>query len=214
MKDIGLFPTEYGVASLILREIPYRREAYIRVQSVLDGGLTSLLKECAGFCRACGAKKILWTGVETEDEPAMVVLKMQGLARVNGELVEQLFPVTEKTASRWRQIYNEKMRSVPQAMTLSFTDERELTEAGGAYFIHHDGELLGIGWLDGTHLLAIASCQPGAGERVVHTLMSLIEGRNMTLEVANRNQKAISLYERLGFVATGIISKWYLLNDK
>ena len=214
MKDIGLFPTEYGVASLILREIPYRQEAYIRVQSVLDGGLTSLLKECAGFCRACGAEKILWTGVETEDEPAMVVLKMQGLARVNGELVEQLFPVTEKTASRWRQIYNEKMRSVPQARTLSFTDERELTEAGGAYFIHHDGELLGIGWLDGTHLLAIASCQPGAGERVVHTLMSLIEGRNMTLEVANRNQKAVSLYERLGFVATGIISKWYLLNDK
>ena len=214
MKDIGVFPTEYGVASLILREIPYRQEAYIRVQSVLDGGLVPLLEECAGFCRACGAAKILWTGAETQQDPVMLVLKMQGLAKVDRELVEQLFPVTEQTASRWRQIYNERMRSVPQARTLSFTDERELTEATGAYFVHHQGELLGIGWLEDTHLLAIASCKPGAGERVAHTLMSLVDGENITLEVADRNEKALSLYEKLGFVATGIASKWYLLNDK
>lgn len=214
MKDIGIFPTEHGVASLILREIPYRQEAYIRVQAVQEGKLSQLLTECADFCRACGAEKILWTGVETEAEPAMTVLKMQGTARVDGELVEQLFPVTEKTASRWRQIYNERMRSVPQARTLSFNDEKELTESGGTYFVYHDGELLGIGWLEDTHLLAIASCKPGAGERIVHTLMSLIEGADMTLEVADRNQKAITLYQKLGFVSTGIASKWYFLNDK
>lgn len=214
MKDIGIFPTEHGVASLILREIPYRQEVYIRVQSVADGGLVPLLEECAGFCRACGAEKILWTGAEVQRKPAMMVLKMQGLARVDGELVEQLFPVTAQTASRWRQIYNEKMRSVPQARTLSFVDEKELVEATGAYFVHHRGELLGIGWLEDTHLLAIASCKPGAGERVAHTLMSLVDGENITLEVADQNKKAISLYEKLGFVVTGVVSKWYLLNDK
>ena len=68
---------------------------------------------------------------------------------------------------------------------------------------------MGIGWLEDTHLLAIASCKPGAGERVAHTLMSLVEGADMTLEVADRNQKAILLYEKLGFVATEIVSKWY-----
>jgi ribosomal protein S18 acetylase RimI-like enzyme len=36
----------------------------------------------------------------------------------------------------------------------------------------------------------------------------------MTLEVADRNQKALDLYQKLGFVTTGIASKWYLLNDK
>ena len=214
MKDIGIFPTQYGVASLILREIPYRREAYIRVQDVQSENLWLLLNECADFCRACGAEKVLWTGAETGDEPAMTVLRMGGVARVDADAVEQLFPVTEKTAARWRQIYNEKMRSVPQARTLSFADEKELTETGGAYFVHRDGELLGIGWLEDTHLLAIASCKPGAGERVAHTLMSLIEGLDMTLEVADRNEKAIALYHRLGFVATGIVSKWYFLNDK
>ena len=211
MKDIGIFPTQYGVASLILREIPYRQEAYIRVQDVQPGGLQLLLEECAGFCRACGAEKLLWTGAKSDDEPAMSVLRMQGAAWVDGSLLEQLFPVTEQTAARWRAIYNERMRSVPQAKTLSFADEKELAEHGGAYFIHHDGELLGIGWLEGCHRLAIASCKPGAGERVAHTLMSLVEGADMTLEVADRNRRAIELYQKLGFVTTGMVSEWYFL---
>lgn len=214
MKDIGVFPTQYGVASLILREIPYRQEAYIRVQDVQPEDLSLLLNECADFCRACGAEKILWTGAETEAESAMTVLRMQATARADRALVEQLFPVTEKTAARWRQIYNEKMSSVPQARTLSFADEKELSESGGTYFVHSNGELLGIGWIEDTHMLAIASCKPGAGERIVHTLMSLIEGLDMTLEVSDRNKKAINLYQRLGFVTTGIVSQWYLLNDK
>ena len=144
----------------------------------------------------------------------MIVYKMQGTAGVKRELVEQLFPVTEKTAAKWRQIYNERMRAVPQARTLSFADEKELAEACGTYFVHHEGELLGIGWLEDTHLLAIASCKPGAGERVAHTLMSLIEGADITLEVADRNEKAIALYQKLGFVITGIVSEWYFLIDK
>ena len=214
MNDIGIFPTQYGVASLILREIPYRQEAYIRVHDVQPGELSLLLGECGGFCRACGADRIFWTGPETDAEPDMTILRMQGTAWVDSNLLEQLFPVTEKTAARWRRIYNERMRSVPQARTLSFTDEKELSASGGAYFVHHAGELLGIGWLEDTHLLAIASCKSGAGERVLHTLMSLVEGADMILEVADRNRKAIALYEKNGFVPTGIASKWYLLNDK
>ena len=214
LKDIGIFPTQYGVASLILREIPYRQEAYIRVRDVQPEGLPLLLGECAAFCRACGAERVLWTGVESTDTPAMRILRMQGTAWVDPSLLEQLFPVTTETAARWRSIYNERMRSVPQARTLSFADEKELAEHGGAYFGHHSGELLGIGWLEDTHLLAIASCKPGVGERVVHTLMSLVEGSDMTLEVADRNTKALSLYQRLGFVTTGIVSQWYFINDK
>ena len=51
LKDIPIFPTQYGVASLILREIPYRQEAYIRVQDVQEEELSLLLSECADFCK-------------------------------------------------------------------------------------------------------------------------------------------------------------------
>ena len=36
MKDIPVFDTPYGVASLFLREIPYRGRAYIKIQSALE----------------------------------------------------------------------------------------------------------------------------------------------------------------------------------
>ena len=209
MKDIPIFPTQYGVASLILKEIPYGGNAYIRVQDAPQDTLPQLLEECAGFCRACGAEQIFWTGAQTEDAPAYTLLKMSGTAWVDREKLENLFPVTEQTVSRWRQIYNERMHTVPHSHTLSFGDEREILESGGAYFVHHSGQLLGIGWLEDTHLLAIASVIPGAGERVAHTLMSMVEGAQMTLEVSSDNRKAIALYERLGFINTGVAGVWY-----
>ena len=58
-------------------------------------------------------------------------------------------------------------------------------------------------------LLAVCSAKPGTGERVMHTLMSLAEGETMTLEVASTNERAIRLYEKLGFVRTGEKARWY-----
>ena len=79
----------------------------------------------------------------------------------------------------------------------------------GAYFVHRDGELLGIGWLDDCKLLAVAAVKSGAGEVVMHTLMSLVEEDQMTLEVASTNTRAIRLYEKLGFQQVGIRPNYY-----
>ena len=43
----------------------------------------------------------------------------------------------------------------------------------------------------------------------MHTLMSLIEGDQMQLEVASTNTRAIRLYEKLGFVPVREIRRWY-----
>ena len=43
MKDFPVFPTSHGAASLTLKEIPYRREAYIKIQSTQEPEL--LLEE-------------------------------------------------------------------------------------------------------------------------------------------------------------------------
>lgn len=209
MKDIPFFPTEYGVASLALREIPYRQTAYIRVRQAENGALPRLIDECARFCRAAGAEQIFWTVEEAEQEPHSVIYEMRGTAWVDPEKLESLFPVTDATVKRWREIFNERMSAVDHTATLTASDEKRIVESGGAYFVHHDGRLLGIGWLEDTKLLAIAATKSGAGERVAHTLMSLVEGASMTLEVASTNEKAIRLYERLGFLKTREVTSWY-----
>lgn len=211
MKDIPLFPTDHGVASLILKEIPYRQTAYIHVQDVQSGQLRELLEECAGFCRAAGADHIFWTAEDVDEEADRLVIGMTGTAWVDPQKLENLFPVTEATVSQWRKIYNERMAQVDNAATLTAFDEKKIVDSGGAYFIHHNGQLLGIGWLEDTKLLAVAAVERGAGERVMHTLMSLVEGATMTLEVASTNEKAIDLYERLGFVKVKAVAKWYRL---
>ena len=59
MKDLQVFTTEHGAASLILKEIPYRKLAFIHIQDVQPGGLEEHLKECVSFCRMAGAERIL-----------------------------------------------------------------------------------------------------------------------------------------------------------
>ena len=209
MRDFPVFTTDYGVASLVLKEVPYRQEAYITIQAATE--LEALLRECVSFCRMVGAEKIYAKGHEmlTRYPLHTAVYEMRATAWVDKEKMECLFPVTEATVSQWRSIYNEKMRRVDNAGTLEAKDEKRIVESGGAYFVHRGGELLGIGWLEDTKLLTVAAVNPGAGERVMHTLMSLIEGADMTLEVASTNKRAIRLYEKLGFLKTTEISKWY-----
>ena len=211
MKDLPVFTTERGAASLILREIPGRQTAYIRIQDSLEP--EAFVKECADFCRACGAERIYATGHETLEAYPLhtAVLEMTGTAWVDRQQLARVFPVTDATAGRWREIYNQRMAEVDNAQTLEAGDERRIAESVGAYFIHDDGNLLGIGWLEDCKLLAVAAAKPGAGERVMHTLMSLVEGDEMTLEVASTNQRAIRLYEKLGFLKRREISRWYAI---
>lgn len=209
MKDIPVFPTEYGVASLVLREIPYRQEAYIRVQDVQPGMMDALVAECMAFCRAAGAEKIYWSAGEAEGKLHTAIYEMKGTAWVDESKIEHLFPVTEETVLQWRQLLNERMKGVDNAATVTYNEQQALIQSGGAYFVHREGHLLGLGWLDGSTLLAVAAIEPGAGERVMHTLMSLVEGQTMTLEVASTNERAIRLYEKLGFIKTREVRKWY-----
>lgn len=209
MKDFPVFPTSHGAASLTLKEIPYRREAYIKIQSTQEPEL--LLEECIGFCTACGAERIYASGHDfLEQFPLHTsVYQMKGCLFLSEEEIPSMFPVTEATVSKWREIYNDKMQRVDNASTLETRDESEILRSGGAYFVHRSGELLGIGWLVEDKLAALAAVKPGAGEMVCKAMQSLIPQQTITLEVASTNQKAIRLYERLGFLKTEELSRWY-----
>jgi len=209
MKDFPVFDTAFGIASLVLKEIPYKGEAYILLREVWDA--EALLKECVSFCRMAGAEKIYATGHESLEKYSCyaAMLEMRGEASVDQTMLESLFPVTEATVGRWREIYNEKMRTVANAATMTAQDEKKILESGGCYFIHHEGELLGIGWIEEPELRAVAAVKPGAGRRVLNTMMSLVEGAQIELTVASSNERAIRLYEKMGFIKTREISRWY-----
>lgn len=209
MKDFPMFTTEYGVASLFLKEIPYKETAYIVIRSSEQP--EELLKECVSFCRICGAEKVYASGHDYLEQYPLhsMIYEMKGEAWVDERKVEHLWPVTQETVARWREICNERMYPLDHSATLEVRDEKEILEKGDACFVHRDGELLGIGWIRDGELAELAAVVPGAGERVMHTLMSIMPGQVLKLSVVSTNLRAISLYERLGFIKTAEISRWF-----
>ena len=210
MRDFPIFTTDYGVSSLILREIPYKKEAYIRILDAQPDGFDDHLAECISFCRMAGAERIYASGSGLEAYPkGAAIVEMRGTAAADPDRIACLFPVTGQTVSHWRELHNKAMSAVDNAGTLEKRDEQRILDSTGAYFIHEDGKLLGIGWLESGKLLAVASTVPGSGKKIMHTLMSLQDGEDMVLEVASTNTKAIRLYESLGFVKTRLLTQWF-----
>ena len=210
MRDFPVFTTDYGVASLILKEIPYRALAFIHIQDVQPGQLKAHLEECVSFCRMAGAERVLAKGHEDlTDYPLHSIVYQMSMPLEPGEPEANLWPVTEETVGRWREIYNKAMRDVDNHATLTGRDEKQIIGSGGAYFVHREGKLLGTGWLEGSELLALVSVVPGMGETVARTLFTAAAADRITLQVVSTNHRAIRLYERMGFVKTGEISRWY-----
>lgn len=209
MKDFPVFATEYGVASLVLKEIPYQAAAYITIRDSLEP--EKLLEECASFCRVCGAEKVFATGHEIlEARPLYTAMwEMRCAWEVIPDTDAGLFPVVESTLEQWQQIYNEKVRKVPNGAWMTSADAQEMLKAGDGYFIHKDGQMLGIGRAAGDSIDWVAAVRPGAGCDVVAALNHAVMADTVKLTVASENRKAVALYENLGFIRTREISRWY-----
>lgn len=209
MKDISMFTTEYGIASLALAEIPYKAEAYIRIQTVMPGKLGALIEECVDFCRACGAERIFAAGeADLERYPLhSVVYEMQGDAP-EGDIA-CLWPVTAETMERWRRLANDRLSGVDNAATITSKLATEIVATGGAYFIHDNGNLLGIGWVENDTMHLLATVVPGVGDVVMRTLLTAAGSDRIRLEVASTNEKALRLYEKKGFLITSELRRWY-----
>lgn len=206
MRDIPVFDTENGVGSLSLREIPYRNEAYITVGAASDGA--AFIKEAADFCVAVGAESVYVTGPFADHYPYYSSILLLAADRDSLETTDaMLFPVTEETAEQWRVLYNEKFLKVPHAATITKQDMEKLRDY--CYFVHRDGQLIGIGKASGDRIGAIAAFVPGAGRDVVLSLAHTLSDGRVTIEVATANPKARALYERLGFIPVEERIKWF-----
>ena len=209
MKNIPVFDTEYGVGTLILREIPYKQIAYVKIQS--SETPKEFVDECRQFCRMAGAEKVYAFGHDyLENYPFhTAVLRMTVAANSLPDTDAALMPVTEQTVEQWLKIYNERMFSVENAAFKDSADGKTLLQNGNGYFVHRGETLLGIGIAGGDTMDAVISVVPGAGRDVVLALNHAISSEQVILDVASTNRRAIALYEKLGFMTVRELSRWY-----
>jgi len=209
MKDIPVFTTDYGVACLILREIPYQKVAYFKILEAWEP--EKLIDECRKFCRMLDAERIYAAGHSfLESLPLHTAIwRMRAMRDGLGETDAALWPVTEETAERFQALYNEKIPRIPNAAWMDGKDRQEMLASGEGYFVHRAGKLLGIGRVKGEEIRFIASFAPGAGADTVRALAGVSDGASVCLEVASANEKAVALYRRLGFVPVEEKSRWY-----
>ena len=202
MKDIPVLSCPDGIATLILREVPFRGEGYILVRGVF-GTLEGLLAECTGFCRAAGAERLFAAG-EADFSGYPAAIRILGRSAPRASLLPapeavRLVPVTEETAADWAREYNARFRAVPAAESCSPAEERALAAGGEALWIWDGAERIGLGRVRGGELLAVAALLPGAGERCVRALAARCAGPEVHLTCAEENTRAMRLYDRLGF---------------
>ena len=209
VKDFPMFTTENGVASLVLRQVPYTGCAYI---TILDScAPKALLKDCVDFAKAVGVDKVYGTGDPfLEQYPVYThVLSMMGDIQSLPNTDACVFPVTDRTLEQFRTFHNEKMKDVPGAAYIAKSELTELLDHRNAYFVHRDGDLLGILIGSGERLDAVAGSRPGVGVDLMGAARSILTGERVCLEVASNNARAIRLYERLGFINMGVLKTWY-----
>lgn len=209
MRDLPFFTTEYGVASLTLQQIPYRGQAYIRLQKASDP--RKLLEESVGFCRAAGANQVFATWEEYEfDYPLHTEIWRMACPRdLLMDTDACLFPIQELTCRQWAEIYNEKMSGVDNAAYFTMEKTKQLLSSGGGYFVHKNGTFLGIGSVAGDEITTVIATEKGSGAQVLCALNHALSGEVAYVEVASTNAPAVRLYQRLGFIMNSVVSRWY-----
>lgn len=209
MKNIPLFTTEFGVASLVLDQISFNHTAYIRIQSSSEPN--SLLKECLDFCKAVGAESVYATGIEITDNCISKVSVIRMKREREGLPTSTLSAVTvdEKNGELFRSIYNEKMRDISHASAMTQDNLQTVVKQKNGYFLYRNQELQGIGIADDAWIQTIIALKKGAGESILLALNQMLVGSAVNVELVDTNIRAKRLYERMGFKVYDTVSTWY-----
>ena len=209
MRDIPVFTTEFGAASLIIKEIPYTQTAYVRIQSSLTPA--QLLAECKDFCRAAGAEKVYAAGENIPEEYPLhtQIFRMSVSHRLLHKTDAVAKPVVPEQAAWWKEIYNRAMSAVDNAAYMDDLEMKQMLQLSDGCFVYRGEELIGIGRVTGSCIRAVSSVVRGGGKDSLLALASLIDCDEILLDVASTNERAIRLYEKLGFAQKDVVEKWY-----
>ena len=218
MKNIPVFMSPGGTASLILHEIPHRAVGYVRLLTVRQ--LDVLLADCAAFCRDCGAGTVLASrGPEPlEGLPHahdMLLLRAEKASLPPPARPVTLRPMDERNDAIYQRTYNRCFSQVPGALTYDRAEIRRIYDRGQQAFLAVDERenVLGMGELHGSELAAVGVLPEfrgqGTGRELVLSLLERCPGPEIHLTAASVNEAALALYDALGFTVYDCISRWY-----
>ena len=217
MKNIPLFTSAYGIATLILREIPWSGSAYVLVRSVWNDQAAALLEECCGFCRAVGAEQI-FAAYDTEPLPAEHAYDMwvmsrpkKGLPLPASEVI--LEPLSRENRDVYLRIYNQCFRQVPSAASYDQSSLEPLYGEDLAWLAKVDGAFAGVAEIskEGLEGIAVLPEYAGLGTDLALSVLPMVPSTELQLKVASTNERAIRLYRRLGFVEKSVNKVWWRL---
>lgn len=209
MKDLPMFTTEFGVASLTLSNIPYTKAAYVQIQDSCEP--VQLVKDCLDFSIAVGAESVYATGDKClKSYPLHTsVLELECVKNNLPPTHAVLQELSEEDMERWRQIYLTRMKNVHNAAYISAADMKRYFEQNKCFFVILDSQEIGIGMVDDNEIRAVAGIVPKMGKDLVSALATQISGDPIKVTVSEQNKPAMHLYERLGFRCARIIANWY-----
>lgn len=206
MRDIPVFTTENGVATLYLKNVPVTKTAYIKIQDALNTAVFA--QECCDFCRVAGAETVYCNLNVCCCDCVRIVSMLRPKTGIP-ETAAKLVPVETDTMELWRDIYNRKMKQIPNASQIMQYESQKYLESGNCYFVKKDSVLIGIGMTNENRIEALASVSKGAGKDVLLALCNSLQTDVIELTVAEENTKAVRLYETAGFAVKEILETWY-----
>ena len=214
MKNIPVFTAVNGTASVILQEIPYSGKAYILIRSVWTTA-AALLEECCQFCRMAGAEQV-FASWGTEDLPGahsydLVAMTCEKAALPQPRRPVVLEPLTPENGGDYLAVYNRCFREVPGAATYGQRDLKRLYDTDCAFLVRQDGVCAAVAEICGEGLEGIAVLPEfrGLGYDLAAAVLQMVPSVTVRLKVASTNERAIALYERLGFVRETVVSRWW-----
>ncbi len=213
MKNIPMFTGTHGLATLVLREIGFSGNAYVMVRAVWNGQAAAFLQECYGFCVAVGAKAVYATW--EEDLPGEPAWESIWMTRPKAGLPQgrdvDLEPLTPANGQRYLEVYNRCFRDVPAAASYDKESLRSLYGMDCAYLAKVDGKDAGVAEISKTGLEAIGVLPEfrGLGYDLALAVLPMVPATELKLKVSSTNKKALALYDRLGFAASGVEKRWW-----
>ena len=217
MKNIPMFTSSYGLATLILKEIAWNGRAYVLVRSVWNDQIAALLDECRSFCRAVGAEEI-YASWDAEELPAEHAWDMIDMACPKSALpaprqTVELEQAAPETAEDYLRIYNQCFRDVPAAASYDRKSLEPLYGEDLIWLAKVRGQYAAVAEIskEGLEGIAVLPEFRGLGFDLAAAVLRMVPSTEVRLKVASTNVRARRLYDRLGFAEVGISRRWYRL---